>query len=296
MIKKIPQDDIIKSTLMFWVDEAIESKYEALYKNEEPKYTSVYSICTREGLKSFIKKNDESVKLLITVLGVSSEKFKRVITLLRIRKGYIVSSEWSENKVRTELCKSDVFMDEFCDLFFDQDKFKEIIPRSILSDFQLDSDRLSKLCSKDFLMKLIKTSYTTGYNSECSNAYQNQLSALIKGHCDKFGLSFVKVKNPEIDTSDDVFTITDGLKSIIVTMNYSVTTSVNQTNYSQKIQKIRSSIAGKRNYLLINTLDGAGWVARNSDFSKVYNDCNYFLNFNNIDKIDQILIEFFNIK
>ena len=79
-------------------------------------------------------------------------------------------------------------------------------------------------------------------------------------------------------------------------MNYTVTTSNNQTIYADKVQKIRSAIAGKDNYVLLNILDGAGWVARNADFNKVYNNCNHFLNLSNIDKIDAIIKETFNIR
>lgn len=296
MIRKISRDEIIKSTLMFWMDDDIESKYEAKYESEKPKYTAMLSIGTRDGLKAFIRNNSESVKLLVTILGVSGEKFKRVITLLRITKGYVISSEWSESKVRSELCRNDEFMDEFCDLFFRQDVYREIIPRSILNDFQLDSERLIRVCSKDVLMKLIKTSYTTAYNSECAAAYSGKVLNGIKSYCDRYGLSFGKLKDTRVDPKDDIIAISNGCKYIVVTMNYTVTTSNNQTIYADKVQKIRSAIAGKDNYVLLNILDGAGWVARNADFNKVYNNCNHFLNLSNIDKIDAIIKETFNIR
>ena len=235
MIRKISHDDIIKSTLMFWVDNDIESKYEALYEREKPKYNSILSIGTREGLESFLRSNSESVKLLVTVLGVSGEKFKRVITLLRLRKGYTVTTEWSENKVQSELCSNSQFMKEFCDLFFNQDNYKEIIPRSILSDFQLDTERLIRVCSKDVLLKLIKTSYSTAYNSECASAYLDNISGHIQSYSDKYGLQFKKELNPIVDSEDEITTITNGEKSIIITMNYTVTTSNNQTKYAEKI-------------------------------------------------------------
>lgn len=55
-------------------------------------------------------------------------------------------------------------------------------------------------------------------------------------------------------------------------------------------------MAGNRNYLLVNILDGAGWVARGADYQKIHTDCNYFLNLANINKIETIITEYFNIQ
>lgn len=293
---KLSHDNAIKSTLMFWVDEQIESKYEDLYEKEMPKYDSLLSIRTKDDLQSFIRNECESIKLLTTILGISGEKFKRVITLLRVRKGYTILTEWSDNKVRAELCGSQKLMDEFCDLFFNKNVYKSLIPRSILNDFRLDREWLIHVCSKDMLLKMIKTSYTTAYNGECAIAYQEKVTDSIKSYTDRYGLSFGKVTHNAILKTDSLPTISNGEKSIIVTINYTVTTSNNQTRYSDKIQKIRSAMAGNRNYLLVNILDGAGWVARGADYQKIHTDCNYFLNLANINKIETIITEYFNIQ
>ncbi len=291
---KLSHDNAIKTTLMFWVDEQIESKYESIYEKEMPKYDSVLSIRNQSELQDFIRKECESIKLLTTVLGISSEKFKRVITLLRVRKGYIVTTEWSDSKVRDELCKNQKLMDEFCDLFFKQSSYQDLIPRAILKDFRLDREWLIHVCARDMLLKMIKTSYSTAYNTECANAYQEAISDKIRGYSDKYGLTFEK--NTDIIKAEELQIITNGEKSIIVTISYTVTTSNNQTRYATKIQSIRSAIAGNDNHIMINILDGAGWIARGSDYQKIHTDCNYFLNLANIDNIEKIIIDHFNIQ
>lgn len=293
---KLSRDIAIRSTTMFWVDEQIESKYEDIYEKEMPKYDSLLSIRTKEDLQEFIKKETEPIKLLTTCLGISIEKFKRIITLLRVRKGYTISSEWSNEKVKKELCDSSILMDEFCNLFFNQEEYETLIPRSILRDFSLDRERLIHICSKEMLLKMIKTSYTTAYNSECANEYQEAIIERIKTYTNKYCLLFGKITNEAIYKPESLLTISNGEKHAIVTINYTLTTSNNQSIYSNKIQKIRSATAGNSHYILINILDGAGWVARNSDFIKVYTDCNHFLNLANIDKIETIITEYFSIQ
>ena len=50
-----------------------------------------------------------------------------------------------------------------------------------------------------------------------------------------------------------------------------------------------------QNVAVLNILDGAGWIGRASDFKKIFADCNYFLNLKTIDKLNDIISEFFNI-
>lgn len=295
-MRKLKQDDIIKSTLMFWVDDAIESDFENRYKKELCKYSNIKQVTTPHGLKEFICNSEESVKLLETVLGISGERFKRVITALRIQKGYVVGSEWSEKAIQQHLVSDTQFMDEFCDLFFNQDRFKGYIPKSILNEFKVDNDKLDILCSDDVLLKQIKDTFSTSYNSTCANSYTDSIMAQIEEITNKYGLRVEKAVDHNLGYNNELTFITDGDKKIIITVQYLVTTSQNQTTYAKKIQEIRSATAGKDKYILVNILDGAGWIARHADFEKIYNDCNFFLNKANIHIIESIITEFYNIK
>lgn len=296
-MQKIPIDEIIKTSLMFWIDNDIEEKYENIYDVELPKYGQVATIGSREGLKDFIKGNVEAIKLLVTALGVSSEKFKRIITALRIKRGHIISGEWSESKTRVELCKDDLFMEEFCDLFFRQEKYTSLFPQSILNDLTLGKDTLNRICSEGSLRKLIKNSYATAYNAECSSAYQHSVLSYVEKVAANYGLSLTKgYERQGFPTTLEIHSISYENRSILLTINYTVTTSTNQSKYARQIQQTKSSIAGEPNLLLINILDGAGWIARTADFKTIYQDCNLFLNNTNISKIDSIIQEFFNIK
>jgi hypothetical protein len=49
------------------------------------------------------------------------------------------------------------------------------------------------------------------------------------------------------------------------------------------------------NIMMINILDGAGWIGRGSDCKQIYYNCHHFLNLKMIHKLEQIIVEFFNI-
>ena len=102
-MKKIKQLDAIKSTTMFLIDEEIEAKFkEQTTESAEFLKEAMAHIDTKEGLSTFIRNNKESIEMLITVLGISGEKLKRVVTMLRVQKGYTFASEWDEKRLQKE--------------------------------------------------------------------------------------------------------------------------------------------------------------------------------------------------
>ena len=93
-----------------------------------------------------------------------------------------------------------------------------------------------------------------------------------------------------------VLNLRDGEKYIIVTSSYSLTTGQGQSEYYRRIEPIYKNIRDKDNIKLINCLDGAGWIARSSDFKGIYNDCDYYANLQSINIIGDVAKEFFNIQ
>ena len=82
----------------------------------------------------------------------------------------------------------------------------------------------------------------------------------------------------------------------LINHHFYLTTSSSQTNYyNDVIQPKYAKAQSMPNVNVLNILDGAGWIGRAADFKKVFADCNYFLNLKSIDKLNDIIKEFFNI-
>jgi hypothetical protein len=78
------------------------------------------------------------------------------------------------------------------------------------------------------------------------------------------------------------------------------TTSSGQTVRANEQNKIYQDIIGRNiryneNRILINIIDGAGWLARRSDLRKLYNGCHYCINYNNLNQLDSI-IHYYSLK
>ena len=296
---KISLRSAIKETSMFIIDADVEAKYEQLVSKEVADYkASMLCISEKNGLESFIRSSSESVKKLRTVLGISGEKFKRVVSMLRVMKGYTFDTEWSEEKLQSELVKSQQLMDEFCELFLNGrslQKYKALIPKYILDDFRIDADVIARICSEDILRNLIKDSYSSAYYKDYSSVYARLVEDKLKAMTDKYGLKYEN-KPLENISREPLHLIGNTEKYVIVNYQFNLTTSKQQTFYAEKvIAPLKSICRGNSDLLMVNILDGAGWVARSSDYKKIYNSCDVFFTLKTLDNLEGIIKDFFNI-
>ena len=282
---------------MFLCDSKIEACYENNLNSEIKRLkVELSGIGTLSGLESFIRKDNDSIDRIITLLGISGEKFKRVVSWIRLNKGYTFESEWTTTKLRSELISKSNLMAEYCELFssgYVSSKFSAIVPKFILHDFRIDNNTLDRLKNDDYIRNLIKKKMTPGYNREYHDLYLKKLNEEIRQIVEKYRLDLSCKDLPGFSHKHlNVISLND--KHIIINSSFYLTTSSKQTEYYRAtIQPIVRDSHASPNTRVLNILDGAGWIARSADFRKIYRDCDYFLNLKTTSKLNIIVKEFF---
>lgn len=300
-MNKLDYKIAFKNTTMFLVNDSIEDHYETFLKERITTLKqSLSNVHTIDGLESYIRKDPDSINNIITLLGISGEKFKRIVSWIRLSQGFTFESEWSNTKLRNELLINQKLMDYYCELFLAgnrADKFTEIIPKFILSDFKIDVDTVARLLNDDYVRNLVKDKIFTEYNARYCDYYYNELYNYIENISNNYGLKFNKeLNNPKIWARPLRGIEYDG-KTLIINAQFYLTTSSNQTKYyNETIKPIFESVRLNDNIKIINILDGAGWIGRSSDYKKIYQDCDYFLNFKTVNNLSQIIKSHFKIK
>lgn len=297
-MSKISQRDALRTTTMFLCDSEIEAYYDNLLNTKVAALKKTLSnIGTVEGLKQYVRSEKKAIDNVITLLGISGEKFKRVVSWIRLSKGYTFDSEWSASSLRTKMIENPKLMEEFCELFINgyvSPKFSSIVPHFILQDFRIDDEVMRRLASDDFVRNLVKDKVTTEYNTRYADLYVKKLYAKIEEIVLKHGLEFDKMQIPNY--SSNQLAIKYSEKYIVINHHFYLTTSSSQTDYyKDTIQPKYAKAQSMQNIVVLNILDGAGWVGRAADYKKIYADCNYFLNLKTIDQLNGIISEFFNI-
>lgn len=298
-MKKLEYKEAFRTTTMFLSDSKIEAHYED-FLNIQIKLLKqkLSGIGTPLGLEFYIESERDSIDNIITLLGISTEKFKRVISWIRLSQGYTFESEWTTTNLRSELMKNPQLMKEYCELFssgYVSPKFAAIIPRFILYDFRIDSEIVARLNNDDYIRNLIKDKITTRYNAQYCDLYYKNIYTKIEDIALHFGLQYENKTIPGFGIKP-LNVISSLNKNVIINAQFYLTTSSNQTKYYKEIIKpIVQESQSNKNTIIVNLLDGAGWIGRSADYKKIYQDCDYFLNLKTIDKLNGIVKDFFNI-
>ena len=295
---KLNKDDALKAITMFLIDEKTQNKYKKKVSSELASYqNSMLGISTKEGLEKYIRSDENAIERLTTILGLSGERFKRVISLIRFNKGYVFTTEWSDTALRKLLIENQPLMDEFCELLLNGrnlPKYQAIIPAFILNYFHIDSEVIARICSDDVLGRQIKSTCSTKYNKEITQAYANRVNEKIRSITDKYHLHYEKRQIP--GGNKELFDlIHDTEKYIVVNYQYSVTTGKGQSDHADKITEIRRMVQGNEDIKMLSLLDGAGWLVRGADWDRVYGCSDYFLTLKTLDQLEDIITEFYNI-
>lgn len=295
---KLSKNDALKSITMFLIDEKTEAKYQKKIATELLEYqNSMLNIATKDGLEEFIRSDENAIERLITILGLSGERFNRVISTLRVQKGFLFTTEWSDTGLRNSLLENQPWMDEFCELLLNGrhlPKYQAIIPAFTLNYFHIDAEVIARICSDDVLGRQIKSSCSTKYNKEITYAYAKRVDDKIRSIVGKYGLHYDNMLLPD-GPSESLNLIHDTEKYIIVNYQYSVTTGKGQSDFADKLTNIRRMVRGNDMIKMLSLLDGAGWLVRGSDWNEVYGSCDYFLTLNTLDLLDDIIKEYYNI-
>ena len=297
-------ESFMRTATMFHIDENLEQEFqESVESSVKELQTELLGITTESGLKEYIRANTDSLDRITSLLNVSEEKFKRIVSMLRIQKGYVPSGEWSTLAIRNKMLDDPEWMDEICGLLMQgssMEKYREIIPQFYLSNFSIDAVTVGRLASEDDIRRLIKKSIEGRYNNKIGDSFFNAAAEKITRICDREGLTYAIKKNVSLVDRAVSLVIEDVTHPrILVDITYGITTSSKQTDYAKKAEVVSRILREKNRgepdkdrIVYVNVVDGAGWIARQSDLSKIHRCSDYLLNFKTLDVFEDIISYF----
>ena len=298
-VEKIPYKDFKKSITSFFVDEELEEKMskkqDEIVKNTRKR---MKDIDTKEGLEQFIRSDKESLQQLTNILGISQERLKRTVSMIRRGNGEDFNSEWNIQTIRNQMVHNNYYMERICDLLINgsnDPEYKETIPRFILEQMVIDQRRLKLLTSKYALQQYIKPSFEGIYSNAVGDKIEEIISIKLTEWCQKYGTTFVHEKNiPWIARNID-FVIPDvDNPKILIEVSYMVTTGSGQTTKQRDEHQTRLRIDdynrnNRENVIFVNFIDGAGWLGRQNDLRLLYEDSDYVVNLKYLDSLEEVI-------
>ncbi len=294
-------EEFIRTATMFYIDEDLEKEFdEEVEKDVEEIKAELLGITTDEGLKNYIRTNPKSLDRITSIMNISEEKFKRIVTMLRIEKGYIPTGEWSLAGLRGQMISSEEWMDEVCSLLKSgsrMESYQRLVPGFYLTNFTIDANTMGRIASDDEIRRLVKQGYEGRYNNKIGDSFYNRVYQYVKRICDLEGLtSHSKEEVPMAERAISIAIPDAQHPRILIDVTYGITTSSAQTKYAEKTEAL-CKILREKNYqkpdneriIYINVVDGAGWVARQSDLNKIHRSSDYLVNLNTLETIKKVI-------
>ena len=261
-------------------------------------------------LKQFLKRDENFLGVLLALTNLSQEKFLRILTAQRFAQGDF-GVEWGPDRIYRMIQRDDTFAERIARLFLEGKNSKLLAEQ--VADFYLDQLSLPANWSdvirdrsvvENVVRKKLTGEYTDKKGEQIERIVRARLDAMkseygvthAHGQVEKFGLG--KEVDYAIPSLDDPY--------ILIMSSYMETTSSGQTTRANEQSTIHGKIGEwnrryNSNRVLVNMVDGAGWLARRSDLRKLLAGCDYCLNLKTLDQLDAIICyhlppKFFEVK
>jgi hypothetical protein len=286
---------------MFYIDRQLEEEINQVVEKEvRDRSNEMIGIETRDGLRSFVLNTPGAIEKLISLLNFSEERFKRIVTMLRLARGYFPTTEWSSSKIRSMMIEDSFWMEEILDLLSkgaEMEKYRQLIPPFYRENLLINQTVLKRLSSEDDIRRSVKKSFEGNYNNRIGDSFFANAELVVKKIAAMQGVTVEsKIDVPIVNESIGLVIPNAKRPRILIDVTYGITTSSAQTKYAERAERISKRLrdlnVGKvddERIIYINIVDGAGWVARQADLGKLIRASDYALNTRTLGKMSEIL-------
>lgn len=249
-----------------------------------------------EALTQFLQADPNFLGVLLALTNLSQERFLRILTAERFATGdYGV--EWNVDKIY-RMMKGDADFAERIVRLFLEGRNSEILVRQV-ADFYLHQLSLPQnwqeiIRDESVIQNVVRKKLAGEYADRKGAAIELIIEAQLDDIALKYGIGHqhgqVRLVGKEVDHA--IPSLADPY--VMIMTSYLETTSSNQTQRANEQQAMYEKIIGNNvrygeERVLVNVVDGGGWLARRSDLRKLHQGCHYCLNLSMLDQLEAVV-------
>ena len=299
--RKISFQEAWDSSTVFFVDEElereIEAKVEALLETAENHRVSETAEINVADIASFLGQKYNALDVILKDVGLSEEKFKRIISLLR-RLGRIpgdFTSEWGIGRVKNKIAHEPGFARMVAELLVDgkrDEGLEQYIPRYYLDMLNYREIKGSSQAARRIRYK---QSLAGTYGGRKGHRVEDKIRQKLEEIKAKHGVGHGKGRYRVIETDLD-FAVPNDDPWVIIMSSFQETTSSGQTTKAKDMRSAYEQIRHQNsrygeNRAFVNFVDGGGWLARKRDLERLVEHCHYFINLQHLDMLEAIVLQ-----
>ena len=300
--RKISFQEAWDSSVIFFVNEELEqeidAKVESLLEtalNHRVLETAEISVVDIAG---FLSQKGSALDVILKDVGLSEEKFMRIISLLRrlcrIPGGF--DREWGISKIKSKIACEPDFARLIAELLVDGKRDMELdqhIPRYYLDMLNYREIKGSSQAARRIRYKrsLIGT-----YGARKGHRVEDKIRETLEEITTRYGVSYGKGRSRMIETDTDFAVPGTEDAWVIIMSSFQETTSSGQTTKAKDMRGAYEKVVhGNSRYgenrAFVNFVDGGGWLARRRDLERLVEHCHYFINLQHLDMLEAIVLK-----
>ncbi len=300
--RKLSFQEVWESSAVFFVDDEleqeIEREIEALLETARDQRVSATASISEVNVAAFLVEKDNAIGVILKDIGLSEEKFMRLVSLLR-RLGRIpggFDQEWGISKIKSLIKRDPGFARMIAKLVIDGKRDGEL--RKLVPRYYLDTLNYKEITGSSEAARRIR------YKSELIGTYGgrkgHRVENVIRERLDRikssYSVNYEKGRSIFVETDIDFAIPSLEDPWVIIMSSFQETTSSGQTTKArdmfsayERVSRINSRYGEKR--VFVNFVDGGGWLARKRDLERLVEHCHYFINLQYLDMLEAIVLK-----
>lgn len=296
--------------MSFIIDDRFDN---ALLKSIEPLTTEINNECYQfsdtDKLSEFLTANDGDIepliklKALISLIGLSEERLKRIVSLIRFKfNNEEFKSEWSIKKISKTIATDSKFRNLLIHFFINGRKSKvgKEIPLYYMRNFKLKEDKfINSLSDFEYVQRIlndneIQGKYSNKVGAHVENIIQNKLED-YKTHKNNRLMYETQQEFPLLNKNIDFLIPHVNSPLILIEASYNITTGSGQSKRADQLVELYGILMRhnanhpNKRIIMINFCDGFGWVGRQKDLQRIYDASDFVFNQHSLNVLDDVL-------
>ena len=249
----------------------------------------------------------EKLKAFVSLIGLSEERLKRVVSLVRFRhNNEDFRTEWDVIKISRTLQCDSAFRELLIEFFVGgrNSRIGTEIPLYYMRNFKLtDPEFISDLKHYKYVERIlndneIQGKYSNKVGAHVESIIQNRLEC-YKAFVNKNLLYDIQKEFPLLNKNIDFLIPSVNAPIILIESSYNITTGSGQSKRADQLVDIYSTLMihnanhrGNR-IIMLNYCDGFGWVGRQNDLHRIYEASDFVFNQRNLNVLDEVLNDYY---
>ena len=303
-----------KNTMSFMIDDNFDNSFlqtitpitrlinSSCRNFSNPNELSIFLTTDSGDISSLLK-----LKAFVSVIGLSEERLKRVVSLMRFRFfGEEFRTEWAVKRISRTLNENEEFRNLLIDFFINgrNSRIGREMPLYYMRNFNLlNADFITDLSEFNYVERILN-------DNEIQGKYSNEVGAhverIIQNRLDEYQQTSnnelryeIQKEFPLLNKNIDFLIPNVDAPIILIESSYNITTGSGQSKRADQLVELygilmRHNANHRANrIIMLNYCDGFGWVGRQNDLHRIYDSSDFVFNQNQLHVLDEVLNEYY---